>query len=267
MALSADFWDRRADAFNDRRKDAASGNLRADFVDWIARYIPMEKVESILDIGCGTGHHVLGLGARKTGAGQVCRIEGCDIAPKMIALAKENAARISGASFRVLDWDRADLQGLGWERAFDLVLAIRTPALGCKADLDRIIAASKGYCVVITEAHKASSVREALKEVLPRSAVPDRASAPLYCLVNILWLMGYYPEISYLDYGWEADWSLEDTLALHQDFFERKQTLAAHEREALVAALEGMAVGGRVHEQVSTKVALVAWAVGKRAVV
>ena len=275
----AEFWDRRAAAFNDNKKDAASGNMRARFVQWIAGRIPLKSVESILDIGCGTGHHVLALGAV---VGPGCRVEGCDIAQKMIEFARENARAfpMEKATFRVLDWSMADVRALGWEKAFDLVLAIRTPALGCKADLDRMMATSRNYCAVITEASKHSTVRERLVPLLypdtatsqevagssniatDLSTLPDRASQPLYCLVNILWLMGYYPEISYMDYSWQADWSLEDALMLQQAFFERKKALASEQKKLLAKALRDMAVDGRVHEQVDTRVALVTWRVG-----
>ena len=275
----ADFWDRRAVVFNDNKKDAASGDMRARFVQWISKHIPLKDVGSILDIGCGTGHHALALGAL---AGPKCRVEGCDMAPKMIEFARENAKHfpMERASFRVLDWDVADVRTLGWEKAFDLVLAIRTPALGCKADLDRMMTTSRDYCAVITEASKRSTVREQLVALLypdavkaPETeaksgishsldAIPDRASQPLYCLVNILWLTGYYPEISYMDYSWQADWSVEDVLMLQQVFFERKRALAPEQKKLLAMALHDMAVQGRVHDQVDTRVALVTWRVG-----
>ena len=267
VSAQADFWNRRADAFNDNKKDVASGNMRVRFLDWIAGRIPLKNVGSILDVGCGTGHHLLALGAL---AGQGCRLEGVDISSKMIDFARENAlkARMGHAVFRVLDWNAEDMRAFGWEKTFDLVLAIRTPALGCKADLDTLIAASRDYCAVITEASKRSALRDMLVPVLYPDASKnpvcgaDRASQPLYCLANTLWLMGYYPEISYMEYSWEADWSLEDTLMIQQSHFESKQALAPQQARLLATTLQDVAVEGRVHERVSTKVALVSWRVG-----
>ena len=83
----ADFWNKRAPSFNDHIRGDASREHRRLLVEHIARKAGLDPSASVLDIGCGPGSHALEM------AFLVGRVEGFDIAPVMIELARENAAR------------------------------------------------------------------------------------------------------------------------------------------------------------------------------
>ncbi len=253
----AAFWDRRADSFNERKKDDSSRDMRRRLTRRLIAKCRLTPESRALDVGCGTGNYALALAQR---AGLV---SGFDISPKMIGYARENAAAAGATNidFQVLDWNTADLAALGWKKRFDLVLASRTPAISDKAGLDKMIAASKDACVLVTMAESSNSIREKLMPVVGWDKEEARARRPFYCAFNLLWLMGYCPEVSYVDHAWEAEYSLEDSLLMHQASFENLRSLTAEEKRAMAELLEREAVNGMVRERVSSKLAVVFWKV------
>ncbi len=251
------FWDRRADSFNERKKDDSSRDMRRLLARQMIAKCRLTPESRVLDVGCGTGNYALSLAKR---AGWVT---GFDISPKMIAHARENAAAAGAKNidFRVLDWETADLAALDWEKRFDLVLASRTPAISDKAGLDKMIAACKGACLLVTMAESRNSVREKLMPLVGWDEEKARARRPFYCAFNLLWLMGYNPEVTYVDHAWEADYALEDSLLMHRGSFENLRPLTAEEKQAVADCLAREAVNGMVRERVTSKLAVVFWRV------
>ncbi len=256
-AGAADFWDRRAPSFNDHVRRDASREHRRHLVGHMARKAQLGPSGAVLDIGCGPGSHALEIASL---AGSV---EGFDLAPKMVELAKENAARdgCANAHFQVLDWAKADIDSLGWRKKFQLVLASRTPAVNDRAALEKMIAASCGYCCMISQVDTRHSVRDRLKTLVDWDAHKERISRSFYCAFNLLWLMGYYPEVEYMDRAWESDSSLEEAELMYLRFFESMGPLSEQQRESLTRALTETSRDGRVHESVQSKVAIMFWAV------
>ncbi|MEG6501810.1 MULTISPECIES: class I SAM-dependent DNA methyltransferase [unclassified Desulfovibrio] len=256
-AGAADFWDKRAPSFNDHVRRDASREHRRHLVGHIARKAQLAPSGAVLDIGCGPGSHALEMAPL---AGSV---EGFDLSSKMVELAKENAARdgCANAHFQVLDWGKADLDSLGWRKKFQLVLASRTPAVNDRAALEKMIAASCGYCCMISQVDTRHSVRDRLKALVDWDAHKERISRSFYCAFNLLWLMGHYPEVEYMDRAWESDSSLEEAELMYLRFFESMGPLTGQQKESLTRALAEISRDGRVHESVQSKVAIMFWAV------
>ena len=144
------------------------------------------KQDAVLDVGCGPGRHALEF-AQLAGS-----VDGSDIAPGMIECAKANAleAKVSNASFCVLDWAEADLEMLGWAKRFKLVFASRTPAIYDRSTLNKMTEASSGYCCLLTQVTGENSVRHALAPIAGDDKREDMTRRGLYCAFNILWLQG-----------------------------------------------------------------------------
>ena len=255
VSAQSAFWDRRADSFNQHKKDASSQVMRAKVVEYITSRCRCVQDGRMLDIGCAAGHYSLAL------AGAFSHVQGFDLSSKMIAHATANAAEanIANVDFKVLDWYAADLEALGWEQAFDFVLASRTPAISDKNGLDKMIRASKKHCLLVSAAAVSNSVQEKLMPLVDFDKKKARAGQAFYCAYNILWLMGYYPEVFYMDYGWETEHPLEDSLEMHLGFFDRAQALQPRQRDVLTSCLAKEAVNGMVYEKVRTRLAFVYW--------
>ena len=78
--------------------------------DWVMRKSGNVQGKSICDIGCGSGRFVTNLA--KMGAS---RVMGVDVAPEMLKLARELAAKegVAGrtefAQMDIIDWNRSDV--------------------------------------------------------------------------------------------------------------------------------------------------------------
>ena len=253
----ADFWNKRAPSFNDHIRGDASREHRRLLVEHITRKAGLDTSASVLDIGCGPGSHALEMAPR------VGRVEGFDIAPNMIELARENAARDGCANthFQVLDWTTAELDALRWRNRFQLVLASRTPAVNDRATLEKMVAASCGHCCIITQVDTRNSVRDQLKPLVDWDAQKERISRSFYCAFNLLWLMGHYPEVEYMDRAWESDSSLEEAELMYLRYFESMGPLSPQQRNGLTRKLAELSSGGRVQESVQAKAALMFWSV------
>lgn len=258
----AEFWDRRADSFNQHKDSGGSKLHRGELMANLASRCHLQPDSLVLDIGCGSGHNALIL------AGLVRRVEAFDLSPRMIELARMNAARENRGdqvNFRVLNLAAADLAGLGWERRFDLVLASRTPAICDRPSLEKMMAAAKGCCLIITFADIRSGLKDHLKQFLNRGSETMWAGRSFYCAFNLLWLMGYFPEISYLDHTWESELNLEDAVLVHSRYFEQSGPLSKDGKVRLRQELGRLAgADGLVKEKARAKMALMCWDVNER---
>jgi len=258
----AEFWNRRAESFNQHKNSGDSQLHRGELMGELAERCGLRPDSLVLDIGCGSGHNTLIL------ADQVQRLEAFDLSPRMIELARQNAAKEGNServNFQVLDWAEADLGSLGWERRFDLVLASRTPAICDRPSLEKMMAAARGSCLIITFADTRSELKDHLSRVLNREGQAMRAGRSFYCAFNLLWLMGYFPEISYLGHGWESELSREDAFLVHSRYFEQGGPLSEAEKETLGRELDRLVeADGLVREKVRAKMALMRWDVNER---
>jgi SAM-dependent methyltransferase len=258
----AEFWDRRADSFNQHKDSGDSKLHRGELMGELAERCRLGPDSLVLDIGCGSGHNTLIL------ADLVRQVEAFDISPRMIELARQNAEKENKdgrVNFQVLDWSKSDLGLLGWERRFDLVLASRTPAICDRPSLEKMMAAAKATCLIITFADTRSELKDHLKQVMNREGQAMRAGRSFYCAFNLLWLMGYFPEISYLDHAWESELNREDAYLVHSRYFEQGGPLKDEEKVRLQRELDGLAAAdGLVRERVRAKMALMRWAVTER---
>ena len=253
----ADFWNRRARSYDAHSGEEEAREHLSFLTDRLKAKAGLSGDSLVLDIGCGPGRHAL-IFSRLA-----ARVEGFDISPGMIDIARRKAAEAGRANvnFQVLDWAAADLRRLGWERKFHLVLASRTPAVNDLAALKKMMAASCGACCFIAQADVRNSVIDQLKPLLDWNEETARSRHSLYCVFNLLWLMGYCPEIEYFDRAWESDLALEEAVLMYTRFFEVIVRLTPEQKKALADKLEDLSQGGLVHEQVETKAAVTFWAV------
>lgn len=251
----ADFWDRRAVSFNAHRKKDDAIEHGRHLTELLITKAGLNSGSRLLDIGCGAGHYALVFARR------VAEVTGLDISAKMIEFAKGNAEeeKLSHAHFEVLDWTDADLEAKGWQKKFDFVLASKTPAVNSWATLKKMMDASRGYCCLISQVDTEHSIRDQLKPLVIWDEEKARISRTFYCAFNLLWLQGYFPEVSYLERSWEEDLTLEDAELLYINYFESLGVLKPEQKKPVIAKLTALAAGGIIHEEVKSKAAMLFW--------
>lgn len=154
-------WDDKSEWFFKRTE-----KKQENFSDRLIFKIVKEKKllnenSKVLDIGCGTGRHLLEFSKSTS------HITGTDISSRMLDYAKEKLKNVNETKFIHGNW----MKNFTKEKEFDLVFASMTPA-----------------------------IREEIEKMLGRklNKLHSNHKEYTYGLWNIVWNLGYFPEI-YLD--------------------------------------------------------------------
>lgn len=251
------FWDGRAEEFNaNAYKEEGRERLNKVFELLTSKGL-LAKNGSVLDIGCGPGKYSVEFAKRSK------NVAGVDLSPKMIEFAKENAAKeeLSNVTFNVMDWAEADLKAIGWEKKFDLVFASMCPAIINRDALEKMISASKGYCFMSSFVERKNSLKDYLSQNVDLDKANSSFEKTAYCSFNILWLLGYYPDITYIDTEWEQFWTLERAVECYCTQLEMGRSINDGLRASVKNCMEQISENGMVKESIKAKIAWMYWKV------
>lgn len=257
LNVCENFWDNRAEEFN----EGTDGD--GERVDKIIRILKdkgvLGKDKSVLDIGCGAGKFAFKF------APLVQELTGIDLSGRMLDFAQANAQQkgLTNIGFEKIDWGELNLKDRGWDKGFDLVFAANCPGINSKSALEKMIAASRGYCFISTFVAREDSIKDELGNLLhPGSGHGRRQGTSFYCIFNILWHLGYHPEITYADGCWEHVMSKEKAYQYYETHFSMFQTLDQNQKDLLNKYLEQISgEDGFIKDQVQAKFGWIYWQV------
>jgi len=258
---SRNFWDLRADEFNDithsKDKEERYGLLR-----YLESKGALRPGFRVLDLGCGAGRYALEF-ARRAG-----HVTGIDISPKMIAHAEANAADagLTNAEFLALAWQNADLDASGWRSAFDLVFASMSPAIDSEETLLAMHAASRGHCFASGFIQRTDSLLLHLAgRLLPDLVIPPLPGTVFYAF-NVLWQHDIHADVTCVGTEWTNVWdiptALEEYSVQFRKFAPEKDGLRADLERELQAVADAE---GKVHRTTRAKTAWLFWKAGQGA--
>lgn len=250
------FWDIRAEDFNKRAYSGEGKERLKKIMSLLVSKGMLTEDAHVLDIGCGPGKYAVEF------AKTAKSVTGIDISPNMIKYAEENAvaAGLSNVEFRVMDWEEIDLQSYNWDKKFDLVFAAMSPAINSGAALEKMIKACRGACFLSRFVERKDSVKGQLDKLIRKNSRAGHEK-DIYFIFNILWIMGYYPEIAYTDASWEQEMTVEQAEEYYCSYFQMSQTLTPEQRSIIRNHLEKISENGRIKETVNAKIALMTWRV------
>jgi len=245
-------WDQRAEHYNAAL--LSSGALRSDEIVTMFYERGLLRGKTVLDVGGGTGRYAIPF------ARSASHVTITDISSNMLSHAKDNAERegLFNLSYRRLDWESADLDLLGWKKAFDFVFASMCPAARSKEGIERMSAASCGWCALCQVIYSRDPLVQFLRNKLRPNRTyemqNDREIIPT--LFNRLWNQGYEPELSYVRRSDESSCSVEEAAVRYAGRF----GLAAREQGAdLTALIRAYASGGEVRLSSKSTLAILLW--------
>lgn len=198
------YWEVRADEFN-----AHKSSNYDDIVKFLNKRGIIKANDDILDIGCGPGKLSLEISQ------QVHSIVGIDISENMIHHAKDNAKKINSpnAHFKVASWEEINLKKEGWIKKFDFVIASMTPGIKDFQTLEKMNQASKRYCLLTSYVSR-RDLRNEIEDYLVEKKKPE-SKDKIYYAFNILWELGYFPEIMYRDIHVVNEYTYEKALEIY----------------------------------------------------
>ena len=205
VSHSSDIWDERAKEWIDALKpNNGKESIRArgmlNRVEATAQYLrnlgKLGPEDSVVDIGCGPGLFVLEFA--KTAKLAV----GVDYSSRFVEFGKLEAAerRIPNAEFLQRDFFAMDIEAEGMLGAYDLVFSSITPAATGDGCLEKLMSLSRAWCYNASFVYAGDTLSEKVcRDVFDEEFRTRWDGRGFYALLNLLWLLGYYPETTYFD--------------------------------------------------------------------
>ncbi|MGH4125414.1 MAG: class I SAM-dependent methyltransferase [Clostridium sp.] len=249
------FWDSRAEEFNKgvfKKENIKNTNNAMNF---LISKIDFNKDSEILDIGCGPGKYSVQFSKL------VEKVTALDISPEMIRYAKGNAEQqnIKNIDFQLCPWEMANIQEKGWSKKFDLVFASMCPGINSKDALMKMIEASKGYCFMSSFAKRKDKIMDSLSEEIYNEKSSSRWGKNIYYAFNILWSLGYYPEICYQDVKIEKVYTLEKAIELYTHQIQTNKEEFNDVLGKTKKYLTNIAEDGMIKDIMEAKIAWIYW--------
>ena len=207
-----EFWDNRAEFFNEKVFNV--DKLESYVVELLQSQKMLSKNMDVLDIGSGPGKHTLPL------AREVKRVTALDISDKMLEFLKENMEYTNIHNIEPVkgDWEKMDLKERKWEKVYDLVLASMTPGISSYETLEKLLRASKKYCYLSSFVKRQDLIGDEIRAyIYEKYNLTSNKADKLYYAFNILWQLGYTPEVRYINRNWEDEFSMDEAYSLYRD--------------------------------------------------
>jgi len=194
-----ELWDERADEWEKELRTNGERQQRSrNRIEGTVEYLKSRGIlngkGNVADIGCGPGRFA------EAFAGHAGHVTGFDLSPRMteygLQYAKEHGR--DNVSFMACDFRKLDIDRENLRKKFDLVFTSITPAVSGVKELQKVMDMSRKYCfgsvfVYADDPLEKDVIRDVLK-VRPEKHWDGRG---FYALFNLLWLKGFYPEVTY----------------------------------------------------------------------
>lgn len=208
------WWDRRAGLYA-RNTGGQEGEKRAaQLLHWLGHHQTLGPATEILDIGCGPGNEALILARRAR------RVVALDPAPNMLTILKERAeaAGLQNIETVCSTWEEVDLAARGWEQAFDLVIASRSPGVKDVPAVRKMTRAARGGCFYSGFISRYEPERAELWRRFFGTPMPPMAGDAIY-IFHLLLAWGYYPSLELEHRRGRREMQVEEAVADLEDFF------------------------------------------------
>ena len=211
-----EYWDNASLSYNTKNEETASRKTKKTIQILKANKLIFDNC-SVLEIGCGTGFLARALAQNN------CHVTAIDFSKGMLERCKNDMPKDLENKIIYLnkDWNKLDLTDLKWKKKFDLVVAFMSPATSTPKSFYKMMAASKQGCAIKGWAKKRKhDILDVLWEIIMDRPLNDKPQNFLFKL-NLLFSMGYFPELTFDKINWEEEISIEEEFQNQFTFFKK----------------------------------------------
>ena len=252
-----EYWDNAASTYN-QNKDEIKDRKLERIISALEKSDLLFDGMNVLEIGCGTG--ILAMELAKHGA----RITALDFSLGMLARFKKELTPDLGKNIQILheDWHEIDIEAKGWEKKFDLVIAFMSPGVATPESFFKMMSCSKKGCAMQGWAAKRNHpILSDLWNMIMHTVLEDKPQSILY-KINLLFSMGYFPEISFSTIKWKQKASMDEELDKQIAFFKKVSTKSRKELENIIRPyLESISKDNTISRKHQGLTAMAIWSV------
>ncbi|CCK81474.1 class I SAM-dependent methyltransferase [Desulfobacula toluolica] len=224
-----EYWDKAAQTYNQNKKEVRDRRLEKT-LEFLERSGLLFKGMTVLEIGCGTG--MLAIELAKQGA----KVTALDFSQGMLSVFKQNIPNEIKEQITILheNWYKTDIAANGWEKKFDLVIAFMSPGVAGPDSFFKMMSCSKKGCAIRGWAAKRKhTILSDLWQKIMGIPLEDKPQSILY-KINLLFSMGFFPEITFDTIEWEQTVSIKDEFDSQMAFFQKVSNKPEGELEEII---------------------------------
>ena len=255
-----EYWDNAASTYNLNKDEIKERRLKKIISAFKKNNLLFDNMK-VLEIGCGTG--MLAMELAKHGA----KITALDFSKGMLARFKKNLTPKLEKNIQILykDWYEVDIDAKGWRKNFDIVIAFMSPGVATPDSFFKMMSCSKKGCAMQGWADKKShQILSDLWRMIKQTTLEDKPQSILY-KINLLFSMGYFPEISFNSIQWQQTGTIKEELDKQISFFKKLSTKSHEELESIIRPyLEGIAKNNIISRKHKGLTAMAIWKLDSR---
>lgn len=226
-----------------------------EFLKLIKNEGMINKNGTSLDIGCGTGRYSLGL------ANSFKELIGIDISTEMLKKANEilKDNNINNVRYICNQWNELDLKENGFEKKFDLVFAHMTPAISSLSTFEKMIKASKGYCIMSKPTRREDKILSCIMDKLNVTGFNFSAEDDIKNAFDYLWDSGYCPKFHYEMSEYSSKKSVSYSTNMYINRIKQFKSIDCTEEKEIKDIVESFSQNGEILENMKVMITTIYW--------
>jgi len=253
-----EFWNRFAPKYEKRHSPGNVDHRVQGVLDMFLQQQILNGETAVLDIGCGPGTHALPLA-------EICKsVTALDGAGEMCLELEKKVKEKNIGNIKVLHrmWEDVDIKKENMLKKFDLVLASMTTAVCDYETLDKMNQASRNNCCLIFWAQNSSNqARKELWKILFQEEDPGYGAASVIYPFNLLFSLGYYPEMRYIDSEWTYKEPVDEAIESLCRSFWLFTEITPYIKETITSYVQEKAENNIFSQKTKARLGVVTWSV------
>lgn len=255
------YWNQVASEYDQVHSDCKKNRRVERIINLLQKEKYITRETKILDIGCGTGTYSLPFA-------EICKkVTALDGAEEMCRHLERKVSKYDIDNLEVLHrmWEDVDLEKEFLLKQHDLVFASMTPAVFDFETLEKMNQASLESCCLIFWAKDGTNqvIKDLWKEIFNEDVAGYNTATIIYPF-NLLYSLGYFPKIQYIDTCWSFEEPLEDAVESLCNMFWLYTEITPPIKDTVKRYVYGKAENNLFNRKTEARLGIVTWNVDRQ---